>query len=108
MTQRITTPCKCGDVATIAHSVAALRREHGLSLDEVAARAGLSKSHVWEMEQGRSRNPSVATVRALAIAFGVSMSRILGEDMTAATLSPAALKVAAMFDAEVRERANAD
>jgi len=100
-------PTDAGDVAAIAQAVATLRRERGLSLDEVASRAGLSKSHVWEMEQGRSRNPSVATVRALATAFGVSMSRILGEDMAAVALSPAALKVAAMFDAELRERANA-
>lgn len=103
----MTEQSKTTDAETIARSVAALRRERGLSLDEVASRAGLSKSHVWEMEQGRSRNPSVATVRALATAFGVSMSRILGEDMAAVALSPAALKVAAMFDAELREAADA-
>ena len=58
-------------VATIARAVAALRAAHDLSLDQVAARAGMSKSHVWKIEQGRIRNPTVATVRALARAFGV-------------------------------------
>ena len=99
-------PTDAGDVAAIAQAVATLRRERDLSLHDVAARSGLSKSHVWELEQGRSRNPSVAAVRALASAFGVSMSRILGEDMAAVALSPAALKVAAMFDAELREAAD--
>lgn len=49
-----------------------LRREIlGLSLDEVAKAAGVSKSHVWELEQDRSRNPTVAMVYALAKALSV-------------------------------------
>jgi transcriptional regulator with XRE-family HTH domain len=43
-----------------------------LSLDEVAQRAGITKSHVWEMEQGRSVNPTIQTVSQLANALGVS------------------------------------
>jgi transcriptional regulator with XRE-family HTH domain len=89
-------------VAVIAERVAFYRRERDLSLDEVAERAGMSKSHVWEIEKGRQRNPTVRAVRDLARAFGVSMSAILGENLRDNTLSPAALKVASMFDAELR------
>lgn len=43
-----------------------------LSLQDVADRAGISKAHMWEIEQGRSVNPSVRTVYGLAKALGVS------------------------------------
>jgi transcriptional regulator with XRE-family HTH domain len=41
-----------------------------MSLDDVAQAAGCTKSHVWEMEQDRSRNPTVAMVYGLAKALG--------------------------------------
>lgn len=47
------------------------RKALGMSLDEVAKTAGLSKSHVWELEQDRSRNPTVAMVYALSRALSV-------------------------------------
>jgi DNA-binding XRE family transcriptional regulator len=47
------------------------RKELGLSLEEVAKAADCSKSHVWEIEQDRSRNPTVAMVWALACALMV-------------------------------------
>lgn len=43
----------------------------GLSLQEVADRAGITKSHMWEMEQGRAVNPTVWTVYGLSQALGV-------------------------------------
>ena len=42
-----------------------------LSLQDVADRAGITKSHMWELEQGRSINPTVRTVHGLAKALGI-------------------------------------
>ena len=42
-----------------------------LSLQTVADRAGITKSHMWELEQGRSVNPTVRTVHGLAQALGI-------------------------------------
>lgn len=42
-----------------------------MSLEEVADAAGCTKSHVWEMEQDRSRNPTIAMVWGLAQALSV-------------------------------------
>jgi transcriptional regulator with XRE-family HTH domain len=89
-------------VRTIAARTKQYREERGLTLDEVAARADTSKSHIWAIEKCRQRSPTVHMVQALARAFGVSMSQMLGEDTGAAALSPEALKVASMFDAELR------
>lgn len=43
----------------------------GLSLQDVAERAGITKSHMWELEQGRAVNPTIWTVYGLSRALGV-------------------------------------
>ncbi len=56
-----------------------LRRERGrtgLSLTEVARRAGIAKSTLSQLESG-SGNPSVETLWALCVALGVPFSRLL-------------------------------
>jgi ribosome-binding protein aMBF1 (putative translation factor) len=47
------------------------RARLNLSLKEVADRAGITKSHMWELEQGRAVNPTVRTVHGLARALGI-------------------------------------
>lgn len=51
--------------------VSSEREKQNLSLQEVADRAGITKSYIWEIEQGRSVNPTVRTVYGLAKALGV-------------------------------------
>ena len=63
-------------LATIA---AALRRERervGISLAELARRAGLAKSTLSQLEAGTG-NPSVETLWALGVALGVPFSRLV-------------------------------
>jgi transcriptional regulator with XRE-family HTH domain len=58
---------------------AALRRERtraGLSLSELAKRAGIAKSTLSQLE-GASGNPSVETLWALAVALGVPFSALV-------------------------------
>jgi transcriptional regulator with XRE-family HTH domain len=57
-----------------------LRRKSGESLQQVADAAGVSKAHVWELEKGRSKNPSFELVRALAQHFNVSVEVLVGEE----------------------------
>jgi DNA-binding XRE family transcriptional regulator len=65
----------------------------GLSLQEVADRAGITKSHMWELEHGRSVNPTIWTVYGLSRALGVPFSKMAAgalndtEDKDAATYS---------------------
>jgi transcriptional regulator with XRE-family HTH domain len=62
------------------HTIAAaLRRErerHGISLAELARRAGIAKSTLSQLESG-SGNPSVETLWALAVTLDVPFSRLL-------------------------------
>lgn len=44
----------------------------GLSLRELADAAKLTKNHVWDMERGRSVNPTIETLCGLAEALKVN------------------------------------
>lgn len=88
--------------AAIAKTLATVRRERGLSLQEVADRAGLSKSHVWDLEKGRSRNPTIGTAVNLARALGVSLDRLTGLSTSEVELHPEAHRIACEVDALIR------
>lgn len=93
------------DVAKrIAIRCVSLREQHGLSLQDVADRAELSKSHIWELEQGRARNPTVGTAVRLARAFGVTLDYMTGLSNDAPTLHPEALRIACEIDVLLRKK----
>jgi transcriptional regulator with XRE-family HTH domain len=82
-----------------------LRELRGMTLQQVADAAELTKSHVWELEQGRSVNPTVNAVWGLATALTVTPAQLLGLDDKTPIASSFALKVAGMIDREMKARA---
>lgn len=50
------------------------------SLQQLADAVGASKAHVWELETGRAKNPSMELVDAIAKALGVSVSFLVDEN----------------------------
>lgn len=58
-----------------------LREKKKMSLQDVADKVGASKAHIWDLERGRSRNPTIELVTSLAKCFGVSVAELLGEDV---------------------------
>lgn len=68
---------------SLAARLSDLRAQSGQSLQQVADAVGVSKAHIWELEKGRTDNPAMALVRRLADHYGVSISRLVGEDMDA-------------------------
>ncbi|XHM89596.1 XRE family transcriptional regulator [Peterkaempfera sp. SMS 1(5)a] len=60
----------------LARNLKRLRTERGHTLDSLAARSGVSRGMVVQIEQART-NPSVGTVVRLADALGVSIARLL-------------------------------
>ena len=60
----------------IAASLRRERRRTGLSLTEVARRAGIAKSTLSQLESGTG-NPSVETLWAICVALDVPFSRLL-------------------------------
>jgi transcriptional regulator with XRE-family HTH domain len=59
------------DVLDLGAEIKRARVDARMSLDEVGRAAGLTKSHVWELEQGRARNPTIKAIHGLSIALGV-------------------------------------
>lgn len=60
-----------------------LRIRDGESLQQVADAVGASKAHIWELETGKSRNPSMELLTALADHFKVGVAFLVGEDPNA-------------------------
>ena len=64
---------------SVATKLAELRRQAKQSLQAVADAVGVSRAHVWEIETGRTKNPSLDIVRRLADHYGVSVGWFAGE-----------------------------
>ena len=69
----------------VGASLAAVRAQRGISLDEVSRLAGVSKSMLSQIERGQA-NPTVAVVWRLATALGVPLGELLGEEKPVAPL----------------------
>jgi len=69
----------------IAASLRRERRRAGLSLTEVARRAGIAKSTLSQLESG-SGNPSVETLWAICVVLEVPFSRLLDPPRPAITV----------------------
>ncbi|GAA4617941.1 XRE family transcriptional regulator [Actinoallomurus liliacearum] len=65
---------KVGDA--VARTVRSLRAAHGWSLDQLAARAGVSKGVLVALEQARG-NPNLGTLIRVSEALGVPLTRIV-------------------------------
>lgn len=85
-----------------------LREMRDMSLQQVADAASLTKSHVWELEQGRAVNPTVAAVWGLSRALSVAPATLLGLDTNEPPLHPIALRIAGIVDRELRTSAGQD
>ena len=67
-----------------AERIAELRRNCGESLQEVADKVGVTKTHIWQLERGRTNNPSLSVICGwLADHFGVSIASLVDEDVDA-------------------------
>ena len=55
-----------------------LRQGAQVSLQKLADAVGVSKAHIWELEKGRTANPSFELVQNLAAYFGVTAEELIG------------------------------
>lgn len=76
-----------GDNSTLGEVIQQNREAWGLSLQDLGDRCGLSKAHVWELEQGRTLNPRVGTLSALAGALHIDPAILFRACLTARRLA---------------------
>jgi transcriptional regulator with XRE-family HTH domain len=62
--------------SAVARTLQTLRADRGWSLDQLAARSGVSKGVLVALEQGRS-NPNLATLARISDAFGVPVTQLV-------------------------------
>jgi len=79
-------------------TLARLRAEQGLSLDELSRKAGVSKSMLSQIERNQA-NPTVAVVWRLANALGVGLTGLLDGEQP---VEPAIVTVAAQATPTLR------
>jgi len=65
---------------SLAARLKQLRIKKNKSLQDVADAVSASKAHIWEIEQGRSTNPTMDLLKGLADYFDVSVSYLVGEN----------------------------
>jgi transcriptional regulator with XRE-family HTH domain len=79
---------------SLASKIKELRLKKNKSLQQVADDVGASKAHIWDLETGKSRNPSIDLLTKLAKCFGVSVADLIGENPAGKDVDP---QVVAMY-----------
>ncbi len=77
---------------SLASRLKELRFKSGQSLQQVADDVHASKPHIWELERGSSKNPSLALIKRLAIYFGVTVDYLAGTDEESEAEDPVLLQ----------------
>lgn len=82
MARRAKTPTAVGE------SVLKLRKARGLTQEELANKAGVTKLTVLNIETGETQNPSAETLGSLAVALGATIDELMNRKRPAAPAPP--------------------
>ncbi len=64
---------------SIGENTKKYRQIRGLSLPDLASRAGVSKAFLWEIETGNSKRPGAEILYKIAEALGVTIAHLMGK-----------------------------
>ena len=81
-------------IPRLGKRIQTLREKRGLSVQELAERAGTTYQSIWRIERGAQLDPSVALMKGIARALGVGVDHLIsmfGTDDTSEEFSPTAL-----------------
>ena len=93
--------------SAFGETIRRLRRDRGLSLDELAKATGSSKSWLWGLETRETSRPSADKVSRLAEALGVTSDYLIAAtnaDPTADVLDQAFFRRYARLDPETKSK----
>lgn len=68
-------------MAQVSDRVRRLRKEQGITQEEVARRAGLTLNSYGDIERGHVRDPHLSSLEAIAQALGVSVQELVSEEL---------------------------
>jgi XRE family transcriptional regulator of biofilm formation len=64
-------------IPQLGKRIQALRERRGLTVQELADRAGTTYQSIWRIERGAQLDPSVALTRGIARALGVGVDHLV-------------------------------
>lgn len=64
----------------LGEKIRAVRKSHKLTLEQLAERAGSSKSYIWELENGPAVRPSAEKISRIAEVLGVTVEFLLNDE----------------------------
>jgi transcriptional regulator with XRE-family HTH domain len=65
---------------TIGSKLKELRTRRNVSLQELADAVRASKAHIWDIERGQSKNPSLELLKRIADFFEIGVGELVGEN----------------------------
>lgn len=75
------------------------RVELKMSMDELAAKSGVSKSTLSKIMCGKTANPQIETLKPIAYALDMTLAEIgMQEEKSSVSLSPEAIRIARIYD----------
>ena len=66
----------------IGRNIYEFRLKRGLTLSELAERAGISKSYLSNIERNLNQNPSIQVMKKIALVLNVDLRTLLENDIT--------------------------
>ena len=64
----------------IGDNIKKYREVQGITLPDLAVRAGVSKAFLWEIESGKSKRPGAEVLFKIADALGVTIAHLMGRE----------------------------
>jgi transcriptional regulator with XRE-family HTH domain len=60
----------------LAENIKKLRKQHNLSQEELAKKAGVTYSTLIKLESGANKNPTIKTIQQIAAALEVTLDEL--------------------------------
>ncbi len=64
---------------SLAEKIKELRLKKAISLQDLATATGASKAHIWDLEQGRAKNPTIELLTKISQTLDTSIAELVGE-----------------------------
>jgi transcriptional regulator with XRE-family HTH domain len=87
------------DGSVLGRKIRELRKEKGLTLDELAAKSESSKSYIWDLENKPVARPSGEKLGKIALVLEVTTEFLLDDERTEATSNERDLAFFRKFEA---------
>ncbi len=78
----------------IGKRIQTIRKEKGLSLSDLAAKAGIAKSYLSSIERDIQSNPSVQFLEKIAAVLNISVQSLINTEVDEESLDPEWIKLA--------------